>query len=84
VSAPGAQFELTRPEALYDDLTKICRYMPQLEQALASGKGAGGKSLTDGERAYCTEILSEATCTISADAISKSASSAAATQEATL
>ena len=28
----------------------MSKYMPQLEQPLASGRGAGGKSLTDGER----------------------------------
>ena len=39
VSTPGTQFELTRPDPLYDDLTEMNKYMPQLEQALASGKG---------------------------------------------
>ena len=48
VSTPGTQFELTRPDSLYDDLTKMSKYMPQLEQALASGNRADGKSLTDG------------------------------------
>lgn len=52
----STQFELTRPDSLYDDLTEMSNYMPQLEQPLASGRRAGGKSLTDGERAYYTEI----------------------------
>lgn len=60
VSTPATQFELTRPDSLYDDLTEMNRYMPQLEQALASGKGQGGKPLSDGERTYYTEILAEA------------------------
>ena len=60
VSTPATQFELTRPDSLYDDLTEMNKYMPQLEQALASGKGQGGKPLTDGERAYYSQILTEA------------------------
>jgi cyclase len=36
------------------------KYMPMLEQALASGKGQSGKPLSDGERAYYTEVLTEA------------------------
>jgi Metallo-beta-lactamase superfamily len=105
VSTLATQFELTRPDSLYDDLTEMNKYMPMLEQALASGKGAGGKPLSDGERAYYTEVLSEAKfmqpelkqtpkarppspsisawSSISVDAKSKSASSGAATPEAT-
>jgi cyclase len=60
VSTLATQFELTRPDSLYDDLTEMNKYMPMLEQALASGKGAGGKPLSDGERAYYTQILTEA------------------------
>jgi len=41
VSTPGTQFELTRPNPLYDDLTEMSKYMPMLEQTLASGKGQG-------------------------------------------
>jgi glyoxylase-like metal-dependent hydrolase (beta-lactamase superfamily II) len=37
VSTPGTQFELTRPDPLYDDLTEINKYMPVIEKALASG-----------------------------------------------
>ena len=60
VSTPGTQFELTRPDSLYDDLTEMNKYMPKLEQALATGKGEGGKPLSDGERAYYSQILTEA------------------------
>jgi glyoxylase-like metal-dependent hydrolase (beta-lactamase superfamily II) len=60
VSTPATQFELTRPDSLYDDLTEMNKYMPMLEQALASGKGQGGKPLSDGERAYYTQVLAEA------------------------
>ena len=60
VSTPGTQFELTRPDSLYDDLTEMNKYMPIIEQALASGKGQGGKPLTDGDRSYYTEVLAEA------------------------
>jgi glyoxylase-like metal-dependent hydrolase (beta-lactamase superfamily II) len=60
VSTPGTQFQLTRPDSLYDDLTEMNKYMPMLEQALASGKGQSGKPLSDGDRAYYTEVLMEA------------------------
>jgi cyclase len=60
VSAPSTQFELTRSDSLYHDLTEMNKYMPMLEQALASGKGQGGKPLSDGERAYCAQVLTEA------------------------
>lgn len=60
VSTPGTQFELTRPDSLYDDITEMNKYMPMLEQALASGKGPGGRPLGDGEKAYYTQILTEA------------------------
>jgi cyclase len=60
VSTPATQFELTRPKPLYDDLTGMSKYMPMLEQALASGKGQGGKPLSEGERAYYTEVPTEA------------------------
>ena len=60
VSTPSTQFELIRPDPLYDDLTEMNKYMPMLEQALASGKGSGGKPLSDGERAYYTQVLAEA------------------------
>ena len=60
VSTPGTQFQLTRPDSLYDDLTEMGKYMPQLEQALAAGKGQGGKPLSDGERTYYAQILAEA------------------------
>jgi cyclase len=60
VSTPGTQFELTRPDSLYDDLTEMNKYMPMLEQALASGKSSNGKPLSDGERTYYSQILTEA------------------------
>ncbi len=60
VSTPGTQFELTRTDSLYDDLTEMSKYMPKLEQALATGNGEGGKPLSEGERAYYTQILTEA------------------------
>ncbi len=60
VSTPATQFELTRPDSLYDDLTEMNKYMPQLEQALSSGKGPGGQPLSDSERTYYTEVLTEA------------------------
>ncbi len=60
VSTPGTQFELMRPDSLYDDLTEMNKYMPMLEQALASGKSADGKPLSDGERSYYSQILTEA------------------------
>lgn len=60
VSTPATQFELTRLDPLYDDLTEMNKYMPMLEQALASGKDPGGKPLSDGERAYYTLVLAEA------------------------
>ncbi len=60
VSAPATQFELTRPDPLYDDITEMNKYMPQLEQALASGKSQGGKPLSDAERSSYTQILVEA------------------------
>lgn len=60
VSTPTTQFELTRPDSLYDDLTEMNKYMPMLEQALASGKSSSGKQLTDAERGYYTEVLAEA------------------------
>ncbi len=60
VSTPGTQFELTRPDSLYDDLTEMNKYMPALEKALASGKQADGRPLSDGERTYYEHILIEA------------------------
>jgi glyoxylase-like metal-dependent hydrolase (beta-lactamase superfamily II) len=35
VSTPSTQFELTRPDSLYDDLTEMNKYMPAIEKALA-------------------------------------------------
>jgi cyclase len=60
VSTPATQFELTRPDPLYDDVTQMNKYMPMLEQALASGKGQSGKPLSDGERVYYSQVLTEA------------------------
>src|SRR5215471_7833736 len=60
VSTPGTQFELTRPDSLYDDLTEMNKYMPALEKALASGKRGDGQPLSDSERTYYTEVLAEA------------------------
>jgi glyoxylase-like metal-dependent hydrolase (beta-lactamase superfamily II) len=60
VSTPATQFELTRPDSLYDDLTEMNKYMPAIEKALASGKRGDGQPLTDGERTYYTEVLAEA------------------------
>src|SRR5271169_4032975 len=50
VGTPGTQFELTRPDPLYDDLTEMSKYMPMLEQALASakGQGAGRSAMANG------------------------------------
>ena len=61
VSTAATQFELTRPDSLYDDLTEMNKYMPALEKALASGKRADGQPLSDGERSYYSAILTEAT-----------------------
>ncbi len=60
VSTPATQFELTRPDSLYDDVTQMNKYVPMIEQALASGKGPGGKPLSDDGRAYYTQVLAEA------------------------
>ena len=60
VSTPSTQFELTRPDSLYDDLTEMNKYMPMIEQALASNKGQGGKPLTDEQKTYYTQVLTEA------------------------
>ena len=60
VSTPATQFELTRPDSLYDDLTEMSKYMPRSSKALASGKRGDGKPLSDDERAYYTLILAEA------------------------
>ena len=57
---PSTQFELTRPDSLYDDLTAMNKYMPAIEKALASGKRGDGQPLSDGERNYYTEVLLEA------------------------
>ena len=55
VSTPSTQFELTRPDSLYDDLTAINKYMPMPEQALALNKGKDGRPLSDGEGAYYSQ-----------------------------
>jgi len=60
VSTSGTQFELTRPDSLYDDLTEMNKYMPMIEQALASGKGQSGQPLTNEQKTYYTQILLEA------------------------
>ena len=60
VSTPSTQFELTRPDSLYDDLTEMNKYMPAIEKALASGKRGDGQPLSDGERTYYTQVLTEA------------------------
>jgi glyoxylase-like metal-dependent hydrolase (beta-lactamase superfamily II) len=60
VSTPATQFELTRPDSLYDDLTEMNKYIPAIEKALESGKRGDGKPLSDGERTYYSEILVEA------------------------